>query len=149
MCVGVNLLTRRKVREFCRRIQMTVVNELDCTTIKSQNSYEGRLMHNGFRDKGLVLINSSNSWTQSGNQELSYVCVRLLNKLPFKPWSWWSNQWSPLSMEQSKTLRTGGSNVEGGSGEGEEERGNFSSSTWVPINASRKQCLKQHLKQTL
>jgi hypothetical protein len=77
-CMVVNLLTRRKVREFCRRIQMTVVNELDCTTIKSQNLYEGRLMHNGFRDKGHVLINSSNSWTQSGNQELRLCMCKTL-----------------------------------------------------------------------
>jgi hypothetical protein len=77
-CVLVNLLTRRKVREFCHRIRMTVVNELDCTTIKSRNLYEGRLMHNGFRDKGHVLINSSNSWTQSGNWELRLCMCKTL-----------------------------------------------------------------------
>jgi hypothetical protein len=112
-CVLVNLLTRRKVREFCRRIRTTVVNELDCTTIKSQNLYEGRLIM-GPEIKDMC---SSIQATHEHNQEtenLDYVCVRLLNKLPFKPWSWWSTQWSPLSMVQCKTLRTCSSNVEGG-----------------------------------
>jgi hypothetical protein len=68
---------------------------------------------------------SSIQATHEHNQEtknLGYVCVRLLNKLPFKPWSWWSTQWSPLSMEQSKTLRTSSNNVEGGGVEKERRK---------------------------